>query len=179
MVTLQSKMDAEAESPLDVGTERPDRIKVADTEDIADADTDFGVKCMVCGIRQIAIGYFGFDEFAEMQPSNTRNQIEKDSHTIPFRLQRGVFVRKKLVAMQEREAVRIISIALVAVGLPEKCLWDVAKNSATLKRICKRTSHTEIGMLCEHNAQVGVETACGVDCFAVYIGPMAAFSAEI
>ena len=137
---------------------RPDRIEIAYPENIADADA------YLC-IKKVAISYFGFDQFAQMEPPDTGNEIEEYAMTVPFGLQRYVFVGEQLPSMQECEAVRIVGIALVRRGLPEKSVRYRSEESTSLERIGECAAHAEIRVLGKHDTQVGVKT----------VGPMAGF----
>ena len=53
-----------------------------------------------------------------MEPTDTRDEIEEDTLAVPFGLQGYVFVREQLVAVEEREAVRVVGVALVGRCLP-------------------------------------------------------------
>ena len=106
-------MDAKTHSPMNFRRKRPDRIEIAYPENIADADAYLGIKGVTRVERQqgrvlftqVSVCYFGFDQFAQMEPPDTGNEIEEDAMAVPLGLQRYVFVGEQLPSMQECEAV--------------------------------------------------------------------------
>ena len=89
----------------------------------------------------VAIGELRFGEFAEVEVTDTRDEVEEDTVSVPLRLERDVFVRQHLVTMQEREAVRVIRITLVAIRLPEERLRDTTEERTCLERIRECAAH--------------------------------------
>ena len=144
-------------TPLYIRREGPNGIKVADAQDIADAYAEFGVELALAIGRQISIGYFGFDEFAEMQPTDTRDEIEENTHSVPFRLQRDILIRQHLVAVQEGEAIGVIGITLVSIRLPKERGRSTSEECSCLQCVGQLTAHTELRMLGEEYAQMCVE----------------------
>ena len=55
-----------------------------------------------------------------MEPSDTRDEIEEYSLSVPIGMQRDILICHQLVSMQEGEPVGIIGVSLVGIGLPEK-----------------------------------------------------------
>ena len=106
-------MNSEPHSPVYFRRKRPYGIEVADAEDVTYSETNLGIEGVI-----VAVGQFCFDEFAQVQPSYTGDEIEEDALTIPFRVQGDILIRHHLPAMQESEAVGIVGVTLIGIRLP-------------------------------------------------------------
>ena len=136
-------MDAETHSPLGTESfsvdqriilrEAPYGIEVAHTQDISQTYAHFGIGFMFVRRTVIAVRHFCLHQFAQVQPSNTRDHVEKNTLAVPFGLQSYIFVCGQFSAVQESIAVRVIRITLVSVRLPEHGGGYLSEDSAALQ----------------------------------------------
>ena len=116
-----------------------------------------------------------------MQPTDTRDEIEENTHSVPFRLQRDILICQHLVAVQEGEAIGVIGITLVSIRLPEERGRHMSEECSRLQRVGQLAAHAELCMLGEEYAQVGVERILRIGDWRLVIAdscPMAGFEAE-
>ena len=124
-------MDAETHRPFYFGCDRPDGIDIAYTQDVSYSDTNFciplrpGFIFRLSGIfcAEVGVCHFAFDELAHVHPSDTGNEVEEYTHTVPFALQRNIFIGHHLSSVEEGEAVGVVGITLVGIHLGEHDVW--------------------------------------------------------
>lgn len=98
---------------------------------------------------------------AQTQVAYTRYEVEEYASSVPLGMERHVSVGRQFTVMQEREAIGIVAVALVARNLPKHRTRHLSEDPSGLQGIFQRTAHTQRGMLGEHQSQVGIESvAC-------------------
>ena len=124
-----------------------------DTEDVSDTASEFNIgrserrECWWlvvgewCSVGKVTVSQFERDQFAKTEVTDTRDEVKENTLTIPFGMQREVFIGSVLEIIHQGKTERIIGIALVALKMVQKWIWHLPKYYTRQKSIIERSTH--------------------------------------
>ena len=96
-----------------------------------------------------------------MQPTDSRNQIEENTLTVPLGLQRGVFIGRETAIIRQGHTIGVIGITLVSIRLPHHSSRYMAEDGSDAEYIGQFTRHPEVRMLGQHRADMRIDGTLG------------------